>query len=466
MIGLGGQEGDSDLIARATRNDASHWCGRILALLLTLVLFACSGNPSTEQANLDDPDTPGGEPDALALTAESDTTNDARPTTLQVTGWKGNEAEPSGLPELIEEFERAHPTINVELEYISRIDSEIALARRMDEGNPPDVMMTDLPLAEPFANAGQLMDLGQDSEWYARISPNLQLALTDEKSDVHTMPVEMTGMGNFVNLDLLEQAGVPHPPRTVEELTEACRLLDDAGIKPLVFTGSFSAALFVVANGLETTESSAYDLGSGRASFADSASFNEGLNFVDELIAARCFDPGEQAALDPWRTALTAFKDGQVAMMPQGAWNIAAFNSVEDLRYTMTPIPSRNEPGVAIELFGFGWSIPVQTNHPKEAQAFVDWMALPQNIQVVLDVGGGFTPFDDGSTGSPITAASFNEARANGAAVSYPPTLLQWPKGLEGAIWDSLTAMLLDLDTTNNEVLSSWDEHVRSVVSE
>ena len=45
--------------------------------------------------------------------------------TLDVTAWKGNEAEPAGLAEIIELFEAEHPEIKVEHSYISRSDTDV-----------------------------------------------------------------------------------------------------------------------------------------------------------------------------------------------------------------------------------------------------------------------------------------------------------------------------------------------------
>jgi len=394
--------------------------------------------------------------------------NDARETggiasteqvVLEISAWKGNAEEPAGLPELIERFESEHPGVSIELTYISRIDSELVLGGRLGDGDPPDVIMTDMQLADLFSREDLLVDFGIDTEWHSRLPEDLRSALTIGDSS-YIMPFESIGMGNFVNVDLLARAGITQPPLTVDELLVACHRLADADIKPLIFTGGFSAALFLVANGLEGAGSSAAALGSGEARFADSASFVAGVDLIRDLIAARCFDPEEQAGLDSWSTALTAFSEGQVAMMPQGAWNIAAFSEVDDLNYVFTPIPSARSMGVALDLFGIGWSIPVGAEHSATARTFVDWCALPQQIQVVLDAEAAYTPFDDGSSGTPRLARAYDEARASGAAISYPVALLQWPSELETEIWDSLTALLLDPTLPTVDVLSRWDRVV------
>ena len=379
--------------------------------------------------------------------------------TLDVTAWKGNEAEPAGLPELISLFEEQHPDIDVELSYIGRLDTDTVIPPRLQGGDPPDVMMTDMPLVRVWGDAELLVDLGTESEWYGRIPGDLQGALTSGDA-AYIMPLEVIGMGNFVNMGLLRQVGIEEAPTTIDELIAACGALADADINPMIFTGGFSAPLFLIANGLEGSDVDPAALGSGDMTFAEDASFNAGMDLIRSLVDARCFDPDAQAGLDPWSTALTEFQGGNFAMMPQGAWNISAFSEVEGLDFVFAPIPSAADSGVALDLFGIGWSIASGSQQKEAARTFVEWFAQPEQIQVIIDAESAYTPFDDGASGMPDLAAPYDEARANGGIINYPFALLQWPKPLESEIWDSLTGFLLNLDRSNEDILTRWDEAV------
>ncbi|MEP4640595.1 MAG: ABC transporter substrate-binding protein, partial [Yoonia sp.] len=140
-----------------------------------------------------------------ALTVAAQTAN-AQQVVLDVTGWKGNEAEPAGIAELVSAFEAANPDIKVEFSYISRLDTDVVLPPRLQGNNAPDVMMTDMPLVSIWGDAGLLADLGTDSEWYGRLEPSLVPSVTTGDA-VYIMPLEVIGMGNFVNNGLLAQAG-------------------------------------------------------------------------------------------------------------------------------------------------------------------------------------------------------------------------------------------------------------------
>lgn len=383
----------------------------------------------------------------------------AQKVTLDVTAWKGNEAEPAGLAEIIEKFEAENPDIDVELSYISRSDTDIVIPPRLQGGNPPDVLMVDMPLAKLWGEAGLLVDFGTDREWYGRVPDDLRSAITlDGKAFI--MPLEVIGMGLYTNMALLGQVGIDSHPLTIDELKAACGALSDAGINPMLMTGGFPITLFTIANGLEAGTTPVGDLGNGSASFVDDAGFNSALDTIRELAAAKCFDPKEMAGVDPWSTALSEFKSGNFAMLPQGAWNIANFSSDPDFNFVFGPIPSSSGVGVAPDLFGIGWSLSTGSDNLEAGRKFAEYFSRPEVLQIMLDAESAYTPFDDGASGTPELAEAYDAARAAGGIRNYPFALLQWPKPLDQEAWDSLTGLLLNLDKDNSEVLERWDETV------
>lgn len=378
---------------------------------------------------------------------------------LDVTAWKGNEAEPAGLPELVEKFEKENPGIDVELSYISRLDTDVVLPPRLQGDNAPDVMMTDMPLVKVWSDAGLLADLGTERPWFSKIEPALLPAVTAGDA-VYIMPLEVIGMGNFVNMDLLGKVGIETAPKTLDDLKTTCGKLADAGIKPLILTGSFSAPLFVIANGIEAADGKAAPYGAMEKQFSDDEAFGSALDSVRELIDARCLDPKDQAGLDPWSTALTAFKSGDFAMMPQGAWNIADFSSVDGLNFAFAPIPSSKPSGVALDLFGIGWSISANSKNQEAARKFVEFFTEEENLQIMLEAESAYSPFVGGQSGTSSVTSPYDEARVEGGVIMYPFAVLDWPKPLEKEIWDSLTGFLLDTEKSNDAVLERWDEAV------
>ncbi|MGP6089264.1 ABC transporter substrate-binding protein [Antarctobacter jejuensis] len=378
-------------------------------------------------------------------------------TVLDVVAWKGNEAEPAGLPELIEKFEAANPDIDVELTYVARKDVDKVIPPRLQGGNPPDVTMVDSSLVDLWGGAGFLTDLGTDSPWYDRMIPAVRNVMTRD-GQILVYPLEVIGMGNFVNMDLLAKVGIDKAPVTLDELKAACKALSAEGIAPMIFAGGFPAMLFVGANGIDPNGISPAEYGSGDRSFVDDENFNASLDSVRDLVAAECFDPKLQAGLDPWATAPQEFRAGNVAILPQGAWNIGNFSAVEGLNYQFAPMPSAyTEHGLALDLVGPGWAIPRDAEHKEAARKWVDFFAEEENLNVFLAAEGAYSPYTGGVSTMPDLAAPYTAARDAGSLILWPFSTLEFPKILQSEWEDSITGFLLNIDEDNEETLERWD---------
>ncbi|SCB36571.1 ABC transporter substrate-binding protein [Rhizobium hainanense] len=378
--------------------------------------------------------------------------------TLEVASWKGNEAEPAGLPELIKKFELQHPDIKVKLTYVGRNDFNTAVSPRLAGGNSPDVVMADMVLMRQWARAGLLSELDK-GDWFAKIEPTLRDALSKGTGN-YVFPLEVIGIGNFVNMGLLKKSGIEKPPATVDEVKAACKALNAAGIQPMIMAPGFPASVFMMAQGLAAGEAPAGDYGTGSVPFAKSKAFTDALGVLKDLDGAGCFKGKEQAGVDAWSTGLQEFKAGHFAMMPQGAWNIAAFGKVEGLDFVFTPIPSAKAPGVAFDLFGFGWALPKHAAHEDAAKAWIEFFRSDENLKILLKGEAAGSPFAGGSTGTPPQAASYEAARTGSGLIWYPVGLAQWPAALETEIFSSMAGFLANTSASPKETLSKWDEVV------
>ncbi|OLP59690.1 hypothetical protein BJF93_07285 [Xaviernesmea oryzae] len=379
----------------------------------------------------------------------------AETTTLEIASWKGNAAEPAGLPALIETFEKANPSIKVKLTYASHNDFDTAIVPRLAGSNSPDVIMADIPLMNRLAKAGVIVPL-DTAGWIGKVNPTLRAAITGKK-DVYLFPLEVIGIGNFVNLDLLQKAGIAKPPQTIDELVSACKALSAAGIQPMLMAQGFPSAVFAMAQGLQANEAPAADYGSGKVSFAKSKAFNDAFATLHTLETAGCFKGREQAAVDPWSTGLQEFKAGHFAMMPQGAWNISAFSKVKGLNYVFTPLPAAKAPGVSFDLFGFGWALPKNAQHAQAAKTWIDFFKKEENLKVLLTEEAAGSPFAGQASGTPALAEAYEKGR-DGGLIWYPVGVGAWSGGLETAIFNSMAGFLNDTSASPKTVLSKWDE--------
>lgn len=380
--------------------------------------------------------------------------------TLDVVAWKGNDAEPAGLPELIKKFETENPDIDVELTYVARKDVDKVIPPRLQGGNPPDVTMVDSALVDLWGGAGLLSDLGTDSAWYKELVPAVRNLMTKDDKIV-IFPLEVIGMGNFVNMDLLAKAGIDKAPVTLDELKTACKALAAKDIAPMIFSGGFSAMLYVGANGIDPKGISPAEYGSGERKFADDKNFNASLDSVRDLVEAKCFDPKLQAGLDPWAAAPQEFRAGNVAILPQGAWNIGGFSEVKDLNFQFAPMPSAySEDGLALDLIGPGWAIPKDSKHVEAATKWINFFVDKENLNVFLKAEGAYSPYESSENNMPDLAAPYTQARDKNSLILWPFSTLEFPKTLQSEWENSLTGFLLNLDAPNKKTLQRWDETI------
>lgn len=379
---------------------------------------------------------------------------------LDVVAWKGNEAQPAGFPELLAKFETENPDIDVELTYVARKDVDKLIPPRLQAGTPPDVTMVDPSLNQLWGDAGFLRDLGQDSEWYGELKESVTSILANG-DEIHIMPLEVIGMGNFVNMGILREHGIEKAPVTFDEVIAVCKALQGTDINPMIFAGGFPAMLWVGANGMAVDGPSRGEYGAGDRKFVDDELFNGSLNSVRTLVDEGCFDPKLQAGLDPWSTALEEFKSGRSAMLPQGAWNIGNFSKVEGLDFEFAPMASVNaEVGTALDLVGPGWAIPRDSSQPEAAARFVEFFTKEENLSIFLDAEGAYSPFVGAKDVMPELAASYGAAREQDSLILWPFSTLEFSKTLQREWEESLTGFLLNLDEENAETLQRWDDVV------
>ncbi|MEE9388335.1 MAG: extracellular solute-binding protein [Paracoccaceae bacterium] len=395
---------------------------------------------------------------ALALCAVADIAI-AEPVTLEISAWKGTEAEPAGLPAIIELFEAAHPDIKVKFSYIGRPDMGLILPPRFQSGNAPDILMSDMNFVKTWAEGGFAADLGSDNAWNDRVLPGLKDVIVLDGAN-QFVPIEVVGIGLFVNEGLLAQAGIERAPKTIDELIATCAPLNAIGVQPLFLAADWPAGVFTSASALSETETPFSEFNSGDSLFADDPAANQALDTVRRLIAEGCVDVDKQAGMDTWSTALAGFTRGAFAMTVQGAWNIASFSQVEGLDYSFGPIPTNADTGIAVDVIAIGWTMNEHSKVKEAATQFIDFFLQPEIYLLFLKDEAAFSAYSDGLSGLPDLADNYAQARSEGAILNYPYQTLELPGSLEGEMGSAMNSLILDLSQSNTEILSRWDDAI------
>lgn len=348
----------------------------------------------------------------------------AAPVELEVSSWKGGGGEPAGFPELIAKFEKQNPDIKVKLTYMSRSDTDTVMPARLQGGDVPDVMMVDPTLIHNWGKPGLLLDQS-DRSWVGNLSP---AAAAGVKVDgkVYALPTEFVGVAMYANTGLLAKAGVSGFPANIEEMVAACKKLKAVGITPMLMPakGGWTPSFWTLAIGMDAGGKANADFNkdllSGKSKFAASVPLQASLKSLKTLADAGCYDAALNLGVDPWSLGLSEFSAGKVAFLPQGAWNIQAFDAGgANLAFEFGPFPAlEGNKGVAPYVLTTGWAIPASAKHMDAAGKWIDFWSKDENLSIYLKAESGFSPFQNATEVMPALAAPYLAAlKSNGLAV-------------------------------------------------
>lgn len=301
--------------------------------------------------------------------------------TVNIVVWQqfGPGHEKNGYDHMLAVFNRTHPGIHVsELPVLDNTKVVAAISG----GRPPDVV-----------NFGGSGSLGQYA--HQGLLQPLDGFITSSHLNVgafvpagwkavtvfgkrYALPFENFNNGLLYNVKEFQQAGITQPPRTIEELDrDAAKLtvIKNGRIVRLGFIPNYNASLEVYAwlfGG---------DWFKGNTSTAATAANVQALQW--ETSYYKKYGASNitrfMAGFGQYVTAADGFESGKVAMMFDGAWNIAyAHENVPSLQVGAAPFPA---PAAHPDLTGTSYldtnplSIPTGAPHPKEAYTFIQWLA-------------------------------------------------------------------------------------------
>ena len=250
---------------------------KVVAVLLTAamastMLTACSGGSS------DDTGT------------ESNTENDAEESDGEEVILKVFDAHAYGLDEyaeMVEAFEEEHPGVTIEVQHAAN-DSSTLLQSRVNSGDIPDVFDVESGTSAQ-AYYEYAYDWTDDTDVTSLFNEDALATGVNEEGRVMSLPWTYENMGLLYNKDCFEQAGITELPTTMDELEEACKKLEAAGITPIALPAKETWVLGQLAThfmldkelGAEGTSDA---LKSGELQFADLPHWDNLFRFLDLAV--------------------------------------------------------------------------------------------------------------------------------------------------------------------------------------
>ncbi|WP_019909446.1 ABC transporter substrate-binding protein [Paenibacillus sp. HW567] len=328
------------------------------AMLLLLAIAACNTQSRT---------------DASLLTGEEKGENDQ--ITLRYSSYLLDTAQAGKVYfDAIAEFEKLHPHIKIESDFIQNNNYTAGIKIRLLGGEQMDVFDTWSPsLFEEFRalRSDMYLDL-TGSPFLKEFYPNSLLPVT-VGGRVYGAPEVMHSDGLLYNKTLFDRLGL-EVPRTWDEFLILCRKLKQAGVIPVAMDAEWSTAQFfwgsiMSDNGADAAWTKKLENGQIRI---DNPVFVDAIQKHRDIID-RGFVPPNWKNLKH-EQAKDLVGTGQAAMIITGTWDIPSIrerNIAQDIRFMMVPGSVKTVPNINVGTYRV---INSKTEHPEEAKLFVAFM--------------------------------------------------------------------------------------------
>ncbi|HEX2221202.1 MAG TPA: extracellular solute-binding protein [Candidatus Limnocylindria bacterium] len=345
-----------------------------LAMATSLALAACTGGGASPTPEDEPAGTAGAEPTEAAAAACEGVDSITFTHTM-------NDQETPVMNEIAEGFEGA----TVESTQIPFEGAQQAYDQQAAAGEAPDVFRAEIAWIADYADKGYLVPLTDQipQEEWDDFLPG-PLAYGQWQGETYAVPQVTDALALLYNRRLLEEAGV-EAPETMEEFVEAGQTIQDSTdvdtafymrgdaywLQP--FLWAFGGGLFDVNEEGQVTEILVNNEGSVA-----------GLEFLlNEVLGG--IAPEDVDFANDYGNAMTAFKEGQVAMIFNGPWSTAdvlsgpEFEDPENLGIGVIPAGPEGEMGSPIG--GHSYVLYAGMDEAKQACAveFVRYLSSAEN---------------------------------------------------------------------------------------
>jgi len=270
------------------------------------------------------------------------------------------------LDTIVAGFEKENPNVDVEVQTSSYDTYATKLQTRLAGGQAPDTFELEYQGFVQYAKAGRLLDLaGAGTVDASRYDEGLfeRFALDGKQ---YGLPATFSNVLLFYNKDLLREAGVaePTPDWTWEdEMAAAKRLTRDGtwgAFQPVSFYEFYKA--------LAQSGGEFFDASGTKAAFNSPAGV-QALEFLVGKVHEGVMPTEEEMGGLP-DDAL--FKKGKIALWHNGIWQLAAMKDAP-FEWDIVVEPGNTQDATAV--FSNGVVASADTEHPKEALAWLEYLA-------------------------------------------------------------------------------------------
>lgn len=297
-------------------------------------------------------------------------------TTIRMASW-GNEVEAQGLRSLVDQFEKTHPRIHVELEIVpwARMFDKLMISTA--GGRPPDVSRISSEWFAPVAAKGLLEPLDsyvkRDSYDLDDFYPQAIDGWGKYKGKLYSIPTDIDVYAMYYNKTMFDKYHLQYPDWTWDwnKYVEVARKLtkdlnsdgrsDQWGCSTDMWWQSY-----IYQNG------GAIVSGDGNKCLLTQPADYDALQFMSDLVNKYHIAPNAEEAAQVGNRKL--FTNGQIGMFISGSWaaELVFKNEIKSFKYDVAPIPKGKR--FATFIGGAAYSMLSRSGHKDAAWELVKWM--------------------------------------------------------------------------------------------
>ena len=290
---------------------------------LALVVAAC-GSGSDDGDKTDSSSNPSADPTSLSA---------------ELTWWDTSDPTNEGpaFKQLITKFNETYPNIKINYQSVPFADAQNKFKTAADSGSgAPDVLRAEVAWVPEFASLGYLYALDGTPLLEGNF---LETPLSSNVYDGKTygVPQVTDTLGLMYNKKLFAKAGIDTPPATWEEVAADAKLLKQKAKVDGIYinAGGYFLLPFMYGEGGDLVDVDAKQI------VVNSDANVTGITTAQDLVKSGAAVKPDAA--DSYGTMMTLFKEGKVAMIVNGPWEVAnvsadpKFGGFENLG--IAPIP-------------------------------------------------------------------------------------------------------------------------------
>jgi ABC-type glycerol-3-phosphate transport system substrate-binding protein len=396
----------------------------LLAVFVILALLAGCAAPVAPAAPA--PAAGSDVTDAAATeAAPSDATGDAAAgDRIPVVFWQFSTDEPqiAAYEKAIEEFEKLHPEIDVQMEIVPWSSQQQALTTGLTTGELPDVSMLGNNVVAQYQAIGALLPL---TDYFQQWSEEVGSDVTADfwpgdtyyyqiDGDWWGSPVGVETRNLWYRTDLFEAAGLgAEPPQTWEQLREYANALTTDEVYGFGIPGAVDYPTIQTFMNVYLGYGARFLNDQGQCGF-DSQEFRDALQFYTDLYLVDPVTPPDTPTYSAEQLR-QMFTEGKLAMYIDGPWfwnDITAANPEWIDSVKVAPVPA----GPAGQ-YGFlgGWPLVLWKNsqNPDAAWEWIKFATDPEGGLPIITAGGALPPGRQAIAGQWLDNYTDPNVRAN-----------------------------------------------------